>query len=109
MATCSYDKSIMIWNSNDPYFCITSLYDNVDGVITMIQLKGKEILLTGTNVHLRVWNLKTYEDEITIKTQGSKRIHPLLEIDKGRVIVGGDNLVSILNTNKYVMENTFEK
>ena len=57
MASCSRDKKIKIWKSNPPYNLLKKLYGHNDSVISIIQLKRKEKLISaGIDSTVRIWN-----------------------------------------------------
>ena len=48
-ASCSFDETIKIWNSNPPYNHIITMIGHKNSVNSIIQLKEKNILISGSN------------------------------------------------------------
>ena len=55
IASCSEDKIIKIWNSNHPYNLIQTFRDDTYSIFSIIQLNGKEKLISWVR-HFRVCN-----------------------------------------------------
>ena len=104
IASCSKDNTVKIWNSNHPYNLIKTLNGHFD-VRSIIQLKDKDILISGNNNNiLRKWNLLTYQCDTIIKNVNCFDSNSLLEIDKNRLIVGGINEITIVNISNDIIE-----
>ena len=98
IASCSNDKRIKIWNSKYPYNLIKKLKGHIDFVYSIIQLKDKEILISGSRDDtLRKWNLLTYQCNTIINDAYCYNVNSIIEIDKNRVIVGGDLEIIIVD------------
>ena len=62
IASCSWDRTIKIWNSNYPYNLISTIKGHTSYVDSIIKLKDKDILISGSlDKTLRKWNLLTYQ------------------------------------------------
>ena len=110
IASCSSDKTIKIWNSNHPYNLIKTLYGHSKDVTSIIQLKDKDILISGSNRKstLRKWNLLTYQC-ITIMTDFYCYCsNGLLQIDNNRIIVGGRGVITIVNIFNDIIEQEIQ-
>ena len=109
IASCSYDETIKIWNSNHPYNLIKTLNGHTGSVRSIIQLKDKDILISGgIDNTLREWNLLTYQcDKIIDKVECCDN-NSLLEIDNNRIIVGGCNVITIVNISNDIIEYQIE-
>ena len=46
MASGGNDKVIKIWNSSEPYSCLATLSEHKTEIISMLQLKEKEFLVS---------------------------------------------------------------
>ena len=57
---------------------------------------------------LRLWNMSTYQCVTVIEGVDCCWTHSLYQIDKDRVIVGGYNSFSIVNIDKFEIENTIK-
>ena len=105
IASCSDDKTIKIWNSNHPYNLIKELNGHTDYVSSIIQLKDKDILISGSaDDTLRKWNLLTYQCMKIINNVDCADNNSLLEIDNNRIIVGGLNVITIVNISNDIIE-----
>ena len=105
IASCSY-KTIKIWNSNHPYNLINTLNGHTYYVRSIIQLKDKDILISGSwDNTLRKWNLLTYQCDKIINNVDCCDNNSLLEIDNNRIIVGGYNVITIVNISNDIIEH----
>lgn len=112
MASCSKDKSIIIYNDTPPYQIIKVLNGHEDWVDSIIQLKGKETLIsgsTGNDKTLRFWNLESYECESIVWNIKCCYMDSLKEIDNNRVIVGGANQIAVVSTKTHQIITLFNK
>ena len=110
IASCSNDKTIKIWNGNYPYNLIKIMEGHSDTTRSIIQLKDKNILISGSNDNtLRKWNLSTYQCDKIISNVSCYRSNSLLQIDNNRVVVGYNKIITIVNiindTIEYQIEN----
>lgn len=111
-ASCSGDLTIKIWNGSHPYNCIGILEGHEEFVISIIQLKMKEILISVSDDNtLRTWNLNTYQCSTIINNIRCRSTNCLIEIEDGRVIIGGNRKIIVVNINQckilQVIENNF--
>ena len=97
-----------IWE-NHPYSDtpIKVLREHRDYVKSLLYIKERDILISGSyDETLRLWNMSTYQCDKVIEGVDCYFTHNYLyQIDKDRVIVGGVNSFSIVNIDKYVIEN----
>ena len=108
IASCSFDTTIKIWNSNHPYNLIKTLNGHTDYVTSIIQLKDKDILISGSwddDDTLRKWNLLTYQCDKIINNVKCCFRNSLLEIDNNRIIVGGCKVITIVNISNDIIEH----
>ena len=117
IASCS-DKIIKIWNSNHPYNLIKILKNYPDNYTSIIQLKGKEFLISGCenldgldslfgrkeDNALRKWNLLTYQCDTNYFNVSCSLSNSILQIDNNRIIVGGSNVITIVNISINIIE-----
>ena len=107
MGTCSADNTIKIWNSNKPYNLSSKLEGHTDWVNSIIQLKGKEILVSGSggdDGSLRIWCLKTYKCNKVLKNILCCYYNSMIEMSNNRVAIGGENKIFIINTITFQTE-----
>ena len=112
MASCSKDRSIIIYNDSPPYKIIKKLNGHEDWVDSIIQLRGKETLIsgsTGNDKTLRFWNLVSYECESIVWNIKCCYMDSLKEIDNNRVIVGGADQIAIVSTKTHQIITLFNK
>ena len=104
IASCSWDRTIKIWNSNYPYNLISTIKGHTSYVDSIIKLKDKDILISGSlDKTLRKWNLLTYQCITIINNVDCFSWNSLLEIDNNRVIVGG-RYITIVNISNDIIE-----
>ena len=105
IASCSRDTTIKIWNSNYPYNLISTIKGHTSYVDSIIKLKDKDILISGSDDNtLRKWNLLTYQCDKIINNVQCYYRNSLLEIDNNRIIVGGYNVITIVNISNDIIE-----
>ena len=103
--SCSEFGYIKIWNSNPPYDEMIHLKGQSSAVMSAIQLKGRELLVSGSyDQTIKFWNLSTYKNEHTIKGAPCVWRNALIEIDNNRIVSGGSGKVTIVNTITYQIE-----
>ena len=111
IASCSIDNTIKIWKSNPPYSDtpIKVLEGHDNGVRCLLYIKERDIMISGSEDEiLRLWNMSTYQCGTVIEGVDCCWTHSLYQIDKDRVIVGGYNSFSIVNIDKFEIENTIK-
>ena len=112
IASCSSDKTIKIWNSEYPYSLIETLTGHTCIVVSIIQIYGKEILISAESngdKTLRIWNLASYQCKKEIKNVECWWSNSLIEIDDERILVGGKNSLTIVNIKQGKIEKKIEK
>ena len=86
-----------------------TLNGHTDYVYSIIQLKDKDILISGSwDNTLRKWNLLTYQCDKIINKVKCCDSNSLLEIDNNRIIVGGYNVITIVNISNDIIEHQIE-
>ena len=109
-ASCSWDSSIKIWNSNDPYKLIQTLKGHTDHVNSIIFLKGKDKLISGGNDnYICIWNISTYKCEIIMKGVSCSYSNGMIEIDNNTIMVGGEKTIVIINVDKNRIERKIKQ
>ena len=106
MASCSNDMTIKIWNSNSPYNHIKTLEGHEGAISSIIQLKNKEIILSGScyDNTLRVWNVSSYQCETIITNIQCWWSNCMLELEFNKVIVGEMKKITVINLDSYQIE-----
>ena len=80
-------------------------------VTSMIQLKGKEILVsTSLDNKLKFWNLNLYTCEHTINNIMNTATEGIFEIKNNRIVVStiNPNKLVIVNTNEHSIERSID-
>ena len=109
IASCGGDGIIRIYYSNAPYTLIKSINAHKEGVISIIQLKGKEELIsTSIDCTLIKWNLDNYQSEAMLSNVYCQTNNSLREIKNNKIVVGGFKKIVIVNLDKYTIEKSIE-
>ena len=107
IASGANDKTIKIWNSNEPYNCIATLKGHNNSVSSILQLKGQELLVScARDQTLRIWSLITYQCITVINKVKSYDTGGLMEIKGNRVLVGGKSTITVVDISKLRIEKT---
>ena len=102
MASCSFDTTVKIWKSEEPYDLIAELTGHKSDVTCIYELSGKELLLSVSfDNTMRVWNLSSYECEHVIKGVKSRWANSLIELEDNIIISGGYNMLEVVDLNTY--------
>ena len=107
IASCSQDETIKIWKSNPHYSDtpIKVLTGHSRDVISLLYIKERDVMISGSyDKTLRLWNMSTYQCDKVIEGVFRCFTNSLYQIDKDRVIVGGDDSFCIVNIDKCVIE-----
>lgn len=109
LASCSKDKTIKIWDTNELYTQLQVLEGHTNEVKSIIQLKDKEILISGSlDNTLRIWNLLTYQCDKIINDIPCCWNNSILELDNKTTIIGGKNTLTMLNVSNFEIEDTIK-
>ena len=104
MASCSFDLTIRIWISNNPYTCVKILKGHKRWVNSLLELRDKNYIVSGSDDHtLRFWNSYTYECEKIIFGIGCEVRNSIVEIGGNKLIVGG-GVMSVINLSTFQIE-----
>lgn len=106
-ASCSNDNTIIIWNAQPPYDKI-NIFDLRNGwVYSILELKDKNILVSGSDdKYLQFWDLEKYDLIKCIDNIDCCDTHALYEMDNNTLLVGGRNVITIINTKNYTIINS---
>ena len=103
------DKTIKIWKSNPPYSDtpIKVLEGHSECVTSLLYIKERDVMISGSKT-LHLWNMSIYQCDEVIEGVDCCLTNSLYQIDKDRVIVGGDKSFCIMNIDKCVIENRID-
>ena len=107
IGSCSYDKTVRIWSASPPYECIKVLEGHRDAINTILEVKNKKYIISvgsGEDSTLRFWNNKTYECEKIVKEVYCSSWNGILELKDGKVLIGGDDEIAVVNVNTFCLE-----
>ena len=103
-ASCSEDNTIVLWKS-EVYFGISSLSEHTGPVKSICQLKGKEILVSGsTDGNIFFWDIDGgYDVQETITGIKVMNSNSIRELSNDRIMIGAaePNRIVIINTESY--------
>ena len=126
-----YAHKVIIWKDNDNSFTIVSEQIEEGDVAVLIQLKGKDELVTtgelvqkdDINYFVTFWDLKNKKKKHTIKGYGVTNQSEILELSSGNIALSCckhssesisnnsnniDNFIIIIDTNKYTIIKKIE-
>lgn len=102
IGSCSDDSTIKIWQSVEPFNLIITLKGHKKIVNSILQLRGKEVLLSvSLDSTVRKWNLHSYQCEAIIKDHSATNI---MELANGFTLLSGNNSISIIRNDTLVTE-----
>jgi WD40 repeat protein len=109
-ASCSDDRTVRIWDDNT-YECATILkYD--DQVISILQLKGKEVLVTASgyksSTSISFWNLNDFTCQETIKGYSVSWSTHMVELPDNSLALSSNEEpypIVIIDTSSYKIAN----
>ena len=79
-----------------------NLKEQSSAVMSAIQLKGREILVSGSyDQTIKFWNLSTYKNEHIIKGAPCVWRNALIEIKNNKIVSGGTGRVTVINRITY--------
>ena len=112
IASCSSDKTIKIWKDSPPYNLLKTLKGHCGVVTSIIQLKNREYLVSGSGKNektLKLWDLEKYECVKTLQKIHCCFANALVEYEKKNVIfVGGHASITIVNSISFQVETIIE-
>ena len=107
IASCSFDKTIKIWNCTKPYSDtpIVVLEKQTEYVYSMIYIKERDLIAAGTGKSkIQFWSMLTYQCVSIIKGVECWNRNAIYQLDKDRLITGGYYKVFIINIDKCITE-----
>lgn len=108
IASCSGDKLIKIWKSIPPYNLIKILKGHFNSVNSILFLKEKDLLISGScDLTLRFWNISTYQCITIITNVFCLTPKCLIQIDNNKIAVGGQKTLALINLDAFAIEEMF--
>ena len=83
-ASCSWDNTVKIWKDDNTYKCLSTLTHN-DSVNTILQLRGKEVLVSSTSSEIYFWDINSYTQQGSIKRDNIRLSNKMIELPNGNV------------------------
>lgn len=103
-ASCSNDNTIIIWDAQPPYNIINTFNLQNGWVYSILELKDKNTLVSGSDdKYLRFWDLEKYELIKCLENIDCCDTHALYEMNNNILLVGGRNVITIINTKNYTI------
>ena len=106
IASCSSDKTIKIWNNYSPYDCLATLKGHTKEVYSILQLKDGRLISGSSDRKLLFWDLSDYklDEEHKVSSVYCGCWNNLYEVSNKRVIVGGTEVICVVNCANYTVE-----
>lgn len=109
IASGSSDKTIKIWNGDEPYNCISTLKGHTLSVCALLELKGKDLLVSGCgDKTMRIWSLITYQCVTVLNDVECYDTGGLLEIKGNRILAGGNSKITLVDIGKLKIEKSIK-
>ena len=111
IASCSYEKTIKIWNSSPPYNNkpLKELQGHDVNVSDILFLKEKDLLISGAiDGLLIIWNMTTYDSVSIIKGVKCNVLGSIYPIDNKKLLCCDSLRFYIVNYDKCKIENYVE-
>ena len=109
ICSCSYDK-IIIYKATHPFDLITNIKDFYCEPYSFIELRSKNLIVFCVhNNRLLFWNSQNYEYKGHIENVNCcyGGTNCLVEFDDDRILVGGDNKITVVNHTTFQVETFF--
>ena len=110
IATCAGSSEIKIWNTKPPYSDtpIKVLNGVCRWVTALLYIHNKDSVISGSRDDIVcIWDMKTYQCVSVIEGGNHCWCYEIYMINEKRVIVGYNNLITIINVNDCKVENEF--
>ena len=111
-ASSSSDLTIKIWKDCHPYELIATLTGHCDVVPSMMQLTDvNNILLSCSGrieMALKIWDINSYKLLKIVENIHCSNMNCMLQLEDGRIVIGGDSMLNIINTVTYQVDMMIE-
>lgn len=96
-ASCSMDKTIKIWSSDNLYTCLSTLRAHEGSVNAIKELKSGALISCGNDNLINSWDLEEYKKKKTIMKIDLSSVSSVDEIGEERIAVGGLGKVYVVD------------
>ena len=105
-ASCSNDKKIRIFRTNDAEGVLGTIEDTY-AVSSILQISKREVLLSlGFDNNLKFWNLNYYNLEFTIPNIKAQYPNSMIQVSPNRVMIGTiDSTIVVVNVTSFQIES----
>ena len=111
-ASSSSDCTIKIWKDNSPYNLISTLTGHTDAVPSILQLTDVNNILVSCSgrieMILKIWDIHSYKLLKIVENIHCSNVNCMLQLEDGRIVVGGDSMLNIINTVTYQVDLMIE-
>lgn len=107
LISCSTDKTARVWCLKGSFFEECKIQFHTEDITSVINLKGKTILVFSTGEKDRFiffWDIKKSKTIKIIYDIFSKSSNGLFELDEKKLLVGGLETVSVINSDTFEVE-----
>ena len=108
-ASCSNDKKIRIFRTNDAEGVLGTIEDT-HPVGSILQIDKREVLLSlSFDNNLKFWNLNYYNLEFTLFNIRAHYPNSMIQVSPNRVMIGTiDNTILVVNVTTFQIESTIK-
>lgn len=108
IASGSDDKTIKIWNSLFPFSCLFTFDAHTYCISSILKIRNKKILISGDFRPgvLIFWNLEQFTMTCTLNKISCWGPNSLAEFQNNKLLVGGKNVINIVNYETKQIETT---
>ena len=87
LASCSYDKTIKIYDINNNYHCDITLEGHTHGVIYISQLDNNKLISCSGDKTIKIWSItqSSYQCDYTINNAHNDVIHKVISLTNNRI------------------------
>lgn len=107
IASCSYDKTIKIWDMKKTR-CINTIKEIGESIASILLLKDGRLVSAGTEKNLKFWNLTTMKCDQVIPKVKCSWVNSLIQLEDGKLVVGDEDKIKIFNVQNYKLEKEID-